>query len=174
MEIDNFLSFDHFEWQDISETTNFVTGPNGVGKTNLFRALRVLASALSFDAKPDWATTLTHLGTTDPLIRIAANVSITGQHDQQLMVGFLSAAIIGGFMPTGVTYAGKTYLSTYLRDNLRPDHVEPFLSGPLVVEYRINRGWRSWYEGTAGTSKFRWWLEGDQPSSLEVSQGQPA
>src|SRR6266496_5555137 len=93
--IKNFLSFRSFSWGEIDPHLNIIVGPNGVGKTNLFHALRAIKDALNTTSKSDtlpWSR-LTHLGINTPVIEIVLEIEFTSKWEQSLLCMFVAAAM---------------------------------------------------------------------------------
>lgn len=89
--INHLLSFNTFAWENLNSHLNVIVGPNGVGKTNLFHALRAVRDALNQERNPSiaaWATA-GHQGTDTNTFTISLNVQFTTAWEQHLLGTFL-------------------------------------------------------------------------------------
>jgi len=130
--IKNFLSFSSFSWGEIAPHLNIIVGPNGVGKTNFFHALRAIKDALNTTPKPDalpWSR-LTHLGLSTPVIEITLEIEFTSEWEQSLLCMFVAATI-----------CNEDFLKVNNPGQLNPDEVllfSNFLQEEIGPELRWN------------------------------------
>lgn len=84
--IDLLLSCDRFAWEGLDLHLNVIVGPNGVGKTNHFHALRAVRDALSPEraqATARWADARHQGSNTDTMI-VAPDLQFTTEWEQRL------------------------------------------------------------------------------------------
>ncbi len=151
--IKNFLSFRSFSWGEIDPHLNIIVGPNGVGKTNLFHALRAIKDALNTTSKSDtlpWSR-LTHLGINTPVIEIVLEIEFTSKWEQSLLCMFVAAAMCNEqFLrdnnPGQLNPDEVLLFSNFLLEEIRPELLEWFFSGQLIISYD-GLQWSSRYEG---------------------------
>jgi AAA ATPase domain len=104
--IENFLSFDTFTWNRLDPTLNVLVGANGVGKTNLFHALRAVRSAVQQltapaylggpISRPPAVWKWDHVrcrGDDTRNTRIAIDVALTTAAERTLLTTFLAASL---------------------------------------------------------------------------------
>src|SRR5258708_5731377 len=93
--IDHLLSFDTFTWEELDPNLNIIVGPNGVGKTNLFHALRAVRDALASErtqAAARWANA-EYQGRDADTITIALDLQFTTKWEQSLLCTFLATVL---------------------------------------------------------------------------------
>src|SRR5258708_2919579 len=93
--VDHLLSFDTFVWERLDPQLNVIVGPNGVGKTNLFHAVRAVYDALNPEraqATARWAGT-GHRGTDANTITVVLDLQFTTAQEQRLLGAFLAALL---------------------------------------------------------------------------------
>jgi predicted ATPase len=93
--IRHLLSFETFDWEVLDPHVNIIVGPNGVGKTNLFHALRVVYDALSpkqSQTSARWDTA-GHQGANADTITIALDIQFTTEWEKHLLCVFLASVL---------------------------------------------------------------------------------
>lgn len=151
--IKNFLSFEAFTWQQIDPHLNMIVGPNGVGKTNLFHALKAVKDALNTiqDKNPSNWSSLTHRDLNTPIIEIALDIEFTSEWEQSILCTCVAAAFCNeSFLrdnhPNQLIPSDVTSFSEFLLNKVRPERLAWFFSGQLIVSYD-GLQWTCCYEG---------------------------
>jgi AAA15 family ATPase/GTPase len=159
----NFLALRDCTIDALDEHLNFFVGPNGSGKTSLFRALRVLKE--SFEAAGLGSRkTLDHLYSihADPRqIDIDVKVSWDTDHEQKSLCAFLYASLCTTNTTLNEAMKRVQMLSTYqitpeafehftdwLREQFTPQRLQFLFTGPLLLTYREETGTRLSYAFT--------------------------
>lgn len=159
----NFLALRDCTIDGLDEHLNFFVGPNGSGKTSLFRALRVLKE--SFEAAGSGARkTLDHLYSihADPQqIDIDVKVSWDTDHEQKAICAFLIASLSATNTSLNEAIRRVRHLSTYqmtpemfdrftdwLREQFTPGRLQFLFTGQLHLTYRAEIGTRLSYTFT--------------------------
>jgi predicted ATPase len=159
--IENFLSFDHFEWEALDDHLNVVVGPNGAGKTNLFHALHALCDLLGYERSAYWRRTLiqqsTHRNSRDRPIRFALDLEFDAPGEAGLMRAFLAAALCEG---DGNDYVGMERVSHFLYECRSQLDVSALLVGRLVITCDPMGNWSSWYQSGDPAFYWAWGLQG--------------
>lgn len=166
LHIDHLLSFDTFAWEGLDPHLNVIVGPNGVGKTNLFRALQAVRDALSSErahATARWANA-GHQGTDADTITIALDLRFTTAWEQRLLCAFLATVFcdqqaiqqaVTSAMQRGLDPNGLRRFDAWVQEHLRPEDVSWLCTGRLVVTLAGSWGWRCQYEALPGWPEFR-------------------
>ncbi len=163
--INHFLSFDTFVWEGLDLHLNVIVGPNGVGKTNLFHAVRAVRDALSPDraqAATRWATA-GHQGADADMITIALNIQFTTAWEQRLLCAFFASVLCDQREIQEMTTAAKRgpiaegvrRFATWVQEHVRPKDIAWFLHGRLVMTHAGRSGWQCWYEACPGEPWFQ-------------------
>ncbi|HVB59720.1 MAG TPA: AAA family ATPase [Ktedonobacteraceae bacterium] len=163
--LDHFLSFDTFVWEGLDPHLNAIVGPNGVGKTNLFRALRAMYDALSPAAAQEsarWAAA-GHQGANANAITIALDIQFTTAWEQRLLCVFFASVLcdqqeiqkVGTVMQRSVDHDGLKRFDAWVLDQVRPEDIAWFLRGRLVMTHAGRSGWQCRYEARLGEPGFR-------------------
>ncbi len=167
---ENFLSFNKFEWSALDPALNIIAGPNGVGKTNLFRAVRAVSDVLSydFDSRHIWRGA-SRCGTNSGSFRISLDLELDGAWEREFLCAFVGAALWDQLSELqdrppaqrGFSAVDMERLREFARTASRPDNMSWLFRGRLGVEYEPDDNWRLWYESLPGEERrFRWNLEG--------------
>lgn len=152
--IENFLSFDSFEWANPDPHLNLIVGPNAVGKTNLFHAFRAIRAAVSYERRTEavmWSR-MTHLRGQSERIEIGLDIRLTGTWEREVVSTYLAACLCSErAMQEELRDAARNLdrEGYYLFSSLLLQHLytsEPLwaYSGRIVVHFDGNT-WRSWY-----------------------------
>jgi ABC-type lipoprotein export system ATPase subunit len=175
IEVENFLSFDKFKWDEVDDDLNIIVGPNGAGKTNLFQAIRAVVDVLSpdYSAQQGRAQLRKAVHRADPetVLHIALDVTFNLAEEEQLLRTFLATALSeeGGYNIPGDS--GGVRLAAFWYESLPHLDVSFLLAGRLVITCDPLGTWSSRYESTAADLAFRWDLEG---SSGNIFSAPPA
>ncbi len=173
--LDHFLSFDTFAWEGLNPHLNVIVGPNGVGKTNLFRALRAVCDALSPERAQTMARWITagHQGANANAITIMLDIQFTTAWEKRLLCVFLASVLCNqqeiqqkiqqeiqkGATETerqrSVTQNGLKRFDAWMLDQVRPEDIAWFLRGRLVLTHAGRSGWQCRYEARPGEPGFR-------------------
>ena len=159
--IENFLSFQKFEWHAIHENLNIVVGPNGVGKTNLFIAIRTVLDAFensssSFQRVANLGHTV-HRAEKDQTVRIALNVELNTAWEEALLRTFLAAALSEpqGYNVPGMQQ-GLERLADFWHHYLLKIDISFLLTGRLVFTFDPMARWSLHYESLSPDFPFSW------------------
>jgi ABC-type transport system involved in cytochrome c biogenesis ATPase subunit len=163
--IKNFLSFETFSWEDIDPHLTVIVGPNGVGKTNLFRAVQVVRDVLR-PGFPQAAATLSNArrGTEGEIISIALDVQFTSAWEQKLLCAFFAAVLCNqqsiqetmtSVFQRGVDANRLRRFDTWVQEQVRPEHLSWLMSGRLGATLVGQWGWQCSYEALPGRPVFR-------------------
>lgn len=163
--LDHFLSFDTFTWEGLDPHLNVIVGPNGVGKTNLFRALRAVCDALNPErawASVRWADA-GHQGANADAITIALDIQFTTEWEQHLLCVFLASVLcnqqaiqqVATAMQRSVDQNGLKRFDAWVLEQVRPKDIAWFLHGRLVLTHAGRAGWQCRYEARLGEPDFR-------------------
>ncbi len=156
----NFLALRDCTIESLDERLNFFVGPNGSGKTSLFRALRVLKE--SFEAVGT-RKTLDHLYSVyanSQQMDISVDVSWDTHKEQRAICAFLYASL-STMIPLNEAIRRVPQLSTYqitpqmlerftdwLREQCTPQRLQFLFTGQLHFIYREDKGTRLNYTFT--------------------------
>ncbi|GIH66983.1 TOPRIM nucleotidyl transferase/hydrolase domain-containing protein [Microbispora siamensis] len=146
---ENFLSLRHLDLSLDSPLT-FITGPNGVGKTNIARCLDVVTTVLNHHTgRPD----IDRLVLYESAARDEAtsySIELTLEFDQdwekQLLTSYVQAAFIAG-----EAYSFSSMRLEAAAQNIDQATLQPLLSGSLKLNFdssRIGGLWWAAYEFT--------------------------
>src|SRR5437016_2658303 len=159
----NFLALRDCTIDALDEHLNFFVGPNGSGKTSLFRALRVLKE--SFEAAGSGSRkTLDHLYSVHAdqrQIDIDVKVSWDTDHEQKALCAFLYASLsttntslneaikrVRNLSTHQITPEVFEHFTDWLRDQFTPGRLQFLFSGQLHLTYREETGTRLSYAFT--------------------------
>lgn len=166
----HFLSFDKFDWSNLDPRLNIIVGPNGVGKTNLFHALRTVKDVLRPNQKPQtylWSQS-THRSSSTSSIKISLDMRLNSEREQNLLRTFLIAALCndqsfqsavidlqsaGNTLPSDLEDE-KERLALSLQENVHLEDIAWLFTGRLVLFYNGIGNWRSWYESCSLSPSF--------------------
>src|SRR5579875_2698331 len=128
----NFLSFEAFSWEDIDSHLTVIVGPNGVGKTNLFHAVRVVRDVLRPGSTQAAATlSAARRGTEGEMISIALDVQFTSAWEQELLCAFFATVLCNqqsiqetmtSVFQRGVDANGLRRFDAWVQEQVRPEH----------------------------------------------------
>ncbi len=173
--VHNFLSFRELQWRGLDDGLNVIVGPNGSGKTNLFRALRAAVDALDIQEHRVWSHSA-HLGSGEEKFAISLDLEFNGEWEKRTLLAFFAAAlsdqqeILGKVGSGRVTDQGVEQFSTALLEQLSYKDINWLVQGRLVVEWGGDR-WRYHYESMNGDPYFRLDLEYSQFSTRGHGNG---
>jgi len=94
IEAENFLSLKSFRWDEtgnLSTGFNFLVGPNGTGKTNIFRAVEAVADIIHTERPTPWDRAV-HKGQFAEPISIRLGVQFDTEWERHLLCAFLRTA----------------------------------------------------------------------------------
>jgi energy-coupling factor transporter ATP-binding protein EcfA2 len=147
---ENFLSLRHCRIDKLDLHRNFLVGPNGSGKTTVFRLLRMVRDVIaegSTGRRPALSQLCTR-GIFPPAFDVSINVEFDMPWEQDLLVAFLCTALS---QPTVLNMALSQlqsqaniqlprdqylFFAEWLSQNIRPETVPFFFRGDLRVTYR--------------------------------------
>lgn len=171
--IEKLLSFDTFVWKDLDPHLNVIVGPNGVGKTNLFHALRVVRDVLNpgqAQTNARWDTA-GYQGANADTITITLDIQFTTEWEKRLLCVFLASVLFnqqeiqqkiqqeiqqaGTERQRSVTQNGLKRFDAWVLDQVRPEDIAWFLRGRLVLTHAGRSGWQCRYEARPGEPNFR-------------------
>lgn len=164
--IDRLLSFDKFTWNGLDPHLNVIVGPNGVGKTNLFSALRAVRDALTTEqpqTHAHWAGA-GYRGRDADTITVALDLQFTTDKEQDMLSTFLAAVLcnqqemqqrVGETVHRNLDADGLRRFSTWVHEQLQPADISWFFCGRLTVTYVGRWGWQCRYESMPGAPEFR-------------------
>ncbi len=150
----NFLALRDCTLDGLDERLNFFVGPNGSGKTSLFRALKVLKE--SFEAVGT-VKTLDHLYSVHANPRqldIDVKVSWDTDHEQKAIGAFLCASLsatnslneaikrVPQLSAYQITPERSERFTTWLREQCTPGRLQFLFTGQLHLTYREETGTR--------------------------------
>lgn len=175
IEIDNFLSFQEFRWTNVHSDLNIIVGPNGVGKTNVFEAVRAVLDVLSTDptayARRAVLRKAVHRADAEKVIRIALDVTLNTEWEQSFLRAFL-AAVLAQYSPDAGQFDSLGRLATFWYDSLSELNVSFLLNGRLVVTCDPTGRWSIWYESISPEFPFRWDIEGIAGSPFSATSSE--
>lgn len=155
--IDHLLSFNTFTWKELNPHLNVIVGPNGVGKTNLFHALRAVRDALNQERNPSiaaWADA-GHQGTDTSTFTIELDIRFTTAWEQRLLSTFMAMVLCDqqAIQQTLTTSTQRNLnpdslrrFATWVQEHLHPENFSWLFSGRLVVTYAGREGWQCRYD----------------------------
>jgi energy-coupling factor transporter ATP-binding protein EcfA2 len=147
----NFLSLRDCTITDLDPHLNFIVGPNGSGKTNMFRLLKTIRDVFTA-AATGRRSALGHL-CTQGIVPQEVDVSITVEFDtpweQELISAFLCATLSqpsvlssalarlqGKAQSVQLSRAEHLFFAEWLAQHIRPETLPFFFRGVLRVTYR--------------------------------------
>lgn len=177
--INNFLSFDSFEWRELDTHLNIIVGPNASGKTNLFHAFRAVRAVVNYDLRQEassWAS-LPHLPNREELIEIGLDLELTDAWERGILAGLLCAtltderAIQSEFiqLSRNLDRNRLSGFSLLVRQQLHDEPPTWLFSGRLVVQHD-GKDWRSFF--ASYTTKPDFYVGLDSPRGYSVLLGQ--
>lgn len=163
--LDHFLSFDSFVWEGLDPHLNAIVGPNGVGKTNLFRALRAVCDALNPEraqASTHWASA-GYQGADADAITIALDIQFTTVWEQHLLCVFFASVLcnqqeiqkVATGTQRSVSHDGLKRFDAWVLEQVHPKDLSWFLRGRLVLTHAGRSGWQCRYEARPGEPSYR-------------------
>lgn len=173
--IEKLLSFDAFDWKNLDPHLNVIVGPNGVGKTNLFHALRLVRDVLSPEQARTNAlwSTAGHRGAHVDTITITLDIQFTTDWEKRLLCVLLSSVLCNqqeiqqkiqqeiqkGATETerqrSVTQNGLKRFDAWVLDQVRPEDIDWFLRGQLVLTHAGRSRWQCQYKARPGAPNFQ-------------------
>lgn len=147
---ENFLSLRHCHIDELDLHRNFLVGPNGSGKTTVFRLLRMIRDVIAEGStgKRPALNQLCTRGVVPPAFDVCINVEFDMRSEQDLLVAFLCTAlsqptvlntVLSQLQSQGnVQLPRDQYLffTEWLSHNISPETVPFFFRGDLRVTYR--------------------------------------
>jgi len=160
--INHFLSFDTLVWEELDPHLNIIVGPNGVGKTNLFRAFQAIRDALSSvqnEATTRWIDAA-HRGAEDDTLTITLDLQFTTVWEQRLLCAFFAALLcneqaIYQALQNNPDVQSLRRFSAWVQEHLRPEDLSWLFSGRLTATLAGRVGWQCQYEAQPGKQGFR-------------------
>lgn len=163
--IDHLLSFDEFVWQELDPHLNVIVGPNGVGKTNLFHAFRLVRDVLNPTRSQDaerWVGA-SHQGSGADTIIIKLDIQFTTTWEKHLLCVFFASMLcdqqdiqqMATTMQRSVNHDGLKKFDRWVLEHIRPEDISWFLQGRLVITHTGRLGWQCWYEARPQEPIFR-------------------
>lgn len=144
--IEHLLSFETFSWDNLDPHLNVIVGPNGVGKTNLFHALRAICDALSIERRQ--VTTLWanagHHGTNADTITIEVELELTTAWEQEVLGTFFAAVLcdqqeiqhrINETTHRSLDPTGLRQFAVWVHERLCVDDLAWLFRGRLIATY---------------------------------------
>lgn len=146
----NFLSLRNCTIKDLGPDRNFIVGPNGSGKTNLFRLLKAVRDVFTA-AGVGRRLALGHLCTQGVIpheVDVSISVEFNARWEQELISAFLCAALshpnalntalarLKSQSGVQVSRAEHLFFARWLAQQIRPETMPCFFQGDLRVTYR--------------------------------------
>jgi|GEM_PF-1738178 len=143
----NFMSLRDCCIDELDDHLNFLVGPNGCGKTTVFRALKAVRDTFSFN-RPVLFDQLCSRGVNPKEINLILDVEFNTSWEQDLIIAFLCASlsrpyelpnILTPVLPqpiAPVPSEGNTAFSEWLLHIFRPETLPFLFRGKLHVSYR--------------------------------------
>jgi len=171
--IENFLSFDHFDWSSQSAGVQVFVGPNGAGKTNLFRAIQAVQRALQRDTGPIWAK-----ASHDPereAFSIELEIEFTTLREHQAIAAFVAACFSHLEKPASEGDRGLWQAwARRLRSSTGNTDLSWLYRGHLTAAWD-GQSWSTSFEAAGGVSPFIWVLDSaTERSTLRSSKHDPS
>lgn len=148
--VENFLSLRHCQLDKLNPHRNFLVGPNGSGKTTVFRLIRMVRDVFAGESEgrrpalDQWCTR----GVVPPALDVCMSIEFDMPWEQELITAFLCTALSKPETlntalaqlqnQQGVQLSREQYLffTQWLMQNIRPETVPFFFQGDLRVTYR--------------------------------------
>ena len=150
--IDNLLSFEHFELDQIDPSLTTIVGPNGAGKTNIVRVLNLVMTAL------DWAEDRAPQVNLNPssaqgildtyvaaryrsadegdALRVELGIELTSAAEHEQLTCFVQSAIISMVLSRSQRREQDgPVLAKWAVEWVTPERLSPLMSGTLVLEH---------------------------------------
>jgi len=177
--VKNLFSFDDVQI-DLDGNTAVILGPNGSGKTNLFRSLDLAATALRWVAEeltPSLGASETHGPAGRALLtygemshlgragvrRVGVGIHLDLEDEKDLVVAFLRAAIPWSIREELGNTGAEAGIKSWTTETITRESIEPLFTLELVAEHSGVPG-RSWQVGIdfrlgSEGPGYRWTLE---------------
>ncbi len=175
----DFLSFDQLD-MEVGPALTVVTGPNGVGKTNLGRCIDVVRVVLTHNANTTEGGRLEVYQSAgrhgSGSFRVALGLTLDQQWERDLVRSFIQAAFACSRPPSNdPSPMTPAALDTLVRTLLIDDSLAPLWSGTLQLHY--DAGWRNpWFAAWEFQHDRHTWhvcLVGSGAGQLRAGQADP-
>ncbi len=175
--IDNLLSFDHLELDQIDPSLTTIVGPNGSGKTNLARLFSLVTTAL------DWVEERAPQVVPDPHspqgilssyvaaryrgaavgqpLTVKLGIELTSASEREQLTCFVQSAILSTVLSrSGRQQQDGPVLAEWAVEEVTSDRLSPFTNGTLVLDHpgAAHAPWQVAYEFRHGGKAYRWML----------------
>jgi len=175
--VDNLLSFDHLEFDQVDPSLTTIVGPNGSGKTNLARLFTLVATAL------DWVEEQAPQVVPDPNspqgilssyvearyrgtmlgqpLRVELGIELTSASEREQLTCFVQSAIISTVLSrSGGQQQDGPVMAEWAVEQVTPERLSPLMSGTLVLEHRgsADAPWDVSYQFRHDDIAYRWTL----------------
>lgn len=175
--IDNLLSFDHLELDQIDPSLTTIVGPNGSGKTNLARLFALAASALDLVEErasqivPDpnsaqgilasFAAARYRGAPVGQPLRVELGIELTSTAEREQLTCFVQSAIISTVLSrSGRQQQDGPVLAEWAVETVTSEQLSPLMSGALILEHpgSAHAPWQVAYEFHHDDIAYRWVL----------------
>ncbi len=170
---ENFMSFDVFDLSGFNPSLNVIVGPNGVGKTNLARALLLIRDVLDIGSNRNRQTWLQayRQGSNTKRFQVSIEYALTDPWEKRVIQSFIKATLasapddillISGLQP--VPEERQETFQAWIENEITVEKLESLFSGEIVVE-RLQESTGQWEVSLLfehQKDKYEWILEGSR------------
>jgi len=175
--VDNLLSFDHLELDQVDPSLTTIVGPNGSGKTNLARLFTLVATALDWveerapQVVPDphssqgilssYSAARYRGATLGQPLRVELGIEFTNAPEREQLTCFVQSAIISTVLSrSGRQQQDGPVLAEWAVEQVTPERLSPLMTGTLVLEHpgSAHAPWEVSYQFSHDDTAYRWTL----------------
>jgi energy-coupling factor transporter ATP-binding protein EcfA2 len=175
--VDNLLSFDHLELDQVDPSLTTIVGPNGSGKTNLARLFTLVTTALDWveerapQVVPDpssaqgilssYAAARFRGATLGQSLRVEVGIELTSATEREQITCFVQSAIISTVLSrSGRQQQDGPVLAEWAVKQVTPERLSPLMTGALVLEHpgSAHAPWEVSYQFRHDDTAYRWTL----------------